>query len=78
MRYGAAIFTALSANGGPPASPVSVGKVLGRGVFVLDGVLYDAQNGHAAQMMDLRPRRICRARTIGRTRRSPMPPPSLS
>ena len=39
----AAIFTSLASNGGAPCVPVSVGKVLGRGVFVLDGVLYDAK-----------------------------------
>ena len=39
---GAAIFTALPAAGGAPATPVSVGKVLGRGVFAVDGALYDA------------------------------------
>jgi UDP-N-acetylmuramoylalanine--D-glutamate ligase len=48
--YGSAIFTALSA-GGTPAIPVSVGKVLGRGVFVVDGALYDAQNQRASKVM---------------------------
>jgi UDP-N-acetylmuramoylalanine--D-glutamate ligase len=43
----------MSSNGGPPALPVSVGKVLGRGVFVLDGVLYDAQGQRAVKVMDL-------------------------
>ena len=52
--HGAAIFTELTSNGGPPCVPVSVGKVLGRGVFVLDGVLYDAQSERAAKVMDLR------------------------
>ena len=33
--------------------PVSVGKVLGRGVFVLDGTLYDAQSERAAKIVDL-------------------------
>ncbi len=50
----AAIFTKLASNGGPPCVAVSVGKVLGRGIFVLDGVLYDAQHDHAARVMDLR------------------------
>ena len=49
--YGAAIFTALSAAGGAPATPVSIGKVLGRGVFVVDGALYDAQNQRASKVM---------------------------
>jgi UDP-N-acetylmuramoylalanine--D-glutamate ligase len=52
--HGAAIFTELTPNGGPPCVPVSVGKVLGRGVFVLDGTLYDAQSERAAKIMDLR------------------------
>ena len=51
--HGASIFTKLSSNGGPLCVPVSVGKVLGRGVFVLDGALYDAQSPHAAKVMDL-------------------------
>jgi UDP-N-acetylmuramoylalanine--D-glutamate ligase len=33
--------------------PVSVGKVLGRGVFAVDGALYDAQTGAAAKVMVL-------------------------
>ena len=51
--HGAAIFTKLTPNGGPPCVPVSVGKVLGRGVFVLDGTLYDAQSERAAKIVDL-------------------------
>ena len=55
--YGAAIFTQLSGqisrSQGATAWPVSVGKVLGRGIFVVDGVLYDAQDGRAARIMDL-------------------------
>jgi UDP-N-acetylmuramoylalanine--D-glutamate ligase len=51
-EYGAAIFTHLS-GAGVTAWPVSVGKVLGRGIFVVDGALYDAQNGRAAKIMDL-------------------------
>ena len=47
------IFTHHASNGGPPAVPVSVGKVLGRGVFVVDGALYDAQGQRATKVMDL-------------------------
>ena len=50
--YGAAFFTQLSGEGAT-AWPVSVGKVLGRGIFVVDGVLYDAQNGRAARILEL-------------------------
>jgi UDP-N-acetylmuramoylalanine--D-glutamate ligase len=46
------IYTKVSAAG-QPAVPVSVGKVLGRGIFVLDGVLYDAQGGRANRIVDL-------------------------
>jgi UDP-N-acetylmuramoylalanine--D-glutamate ligase len=49
----AAIYTRMASNGGAPAVPVSVGKVLGRGVFVVDGVLYDAIGGRANKVMDL-------------------------
>ena len=61
-EHSAAIFTSLSAparvarpdeRSGAQASPVSVGKVLGRGIFVVDGVLYDAQNGAATKVMTL-------------------------
>ncbi|HWA89728.1 MAG TPA: UDP-N-acetylmuramoyl-L-alanine--D-glutamate ligase [Rhizomicrobium sp.] len=47
-----AIFTRLS-GAGKQAVPVSVGKVLGRGVFVLDGTLYDSQGGRASRIADL-------------------------
>ncbi len=47
-----AIYTKISATG-RQAVPVSVGKVLGRGIFVLDGVLYDAQGGRANRIVDL-------------------------
>ena len=47
-----AIFTSLAASG-VQAAPVSVGKILGRGVFVLDGTMYDAQNSHTARIMDM-------------------------
>ncbi|MGN6147983.1 MAG: UDP-N-acetylmuramoyl-L-alanine--D-glutamate ligase [Rhizomicrobium sp.] len=48
-----AIYTRLASGDGAEAVPVSVGKVLGRGVFVLDGVLYDALGQRAAQVMNL-------------------------
>jgi UDP-N-acetylmuramoylalanine--D-glutamate ligase len=43
----------LSASGGAQAHPVSVGKVLGRGIFVVDGVLYDAMSGRAVKIMEM-------------------------
>ena len=56
--HSAAICTALAARDARQdekshATPVSIGKVLGRGVFAVDGVLYDAQNGAAAKVMTL-------------------------
>ncbi len=52
-KYTSAIFTKMASNGGPPAIPVSVRKVLGRGIFVVDGVLYDAQGQRATPVMNL-------------------------
>jgi len=52
-QHSAAIYTRHASNGGPQALPVSVGKVLGRGVFVVDGALYDAQGQRATKVMDL-------------------------
>ncbi|MGH6872365.1 MAG: UDP-N-acetylmuramoyl-L-alanine--D-glutamate ligase [Rhizomicrobium sp.] len=49
----ASIYTRLSIAGGAEAVPVSVGKVLGRGMFVVDGALYDAQGQRATKVMDL-------------------------
>jgi UDP-N-acetylmuramoylalanine--D-glutamate ligase len=49
----AAIFTRFSSGGGAETVPVSVGKVLGRGIFVLDAALYDAQGQRAAQVLNL-------------------------
>ncbi|RZA11902.1 MAG: UDP-N-acetylmuramoyl-L-alanine--D-glutamate ligase, partial [Lysobacteraceae bacterium] len=51
--HAAAIFTAASASGGAQAHPVSVGKVLGRGLFVVDGALYDATGARAVKVMDM-------------------------
>jgi UDP-N-acetylmuramoylalanine--D-glutamate ligase len=48
-----AVFTSLVSSGRQALS-VSVGKVLGRGIFVLDGVLYDSQGGRASRIADLR------------------------
>ena len=52
-EYSSAIFTQLSAASGAQAHPVSVGKVLGRGIFVVDGVLYDATGGRAVKVMEM-------------------------
>ena len=52
-NYTAAIFTKMASNGGPPAIPVSVRKILGRGIFVSDGTLYDAQGKRATPVTNL-------------------------
>ncbi len=52
-EYTASIFTKMTPNGGPQAIPVSVRKVLGRGIFVVDGILYDAQGQRAEAVMNL-------------------------
>jgi UDP-N-acetylmuramoylalanine--D-glutamate ligase len=51
--YSASIYTSLSAAGAAEAVAVSVGKVLGRGVFVIDGQLYDAWGQPATPVGDL-------------------------
>ena len=47
------IYTRLVANHGARAVPVSVGKILGRGIFSVDGGLYDAWSNGAAKVMSL-------------------------
>jgi UDP-N-acetylmuramoylalanine--D-glutamate ligase len=51
--HSAAIYTRLSAGSGADAVPVSVGKVLGRGIFAVESTLYDAWTARAARVMDL-------------------------
>jgi len=51
--HSSAILTQLSASGGAQVNPVSVGKVLGRGIFVVDGTLYDATGARAVKVMDM-------------------------
>jgi UDP-N-acetylmuramoylalanine--D-glutamate ligase len=51
--FASSIFTHHVSNGGPSAIPVSVGKVLGRGVFVVDGGLYDALGQRATRVLEL-------------------------
>jgi UDP-N-acetylmuramoylalanine--D-glutamate ligase len=47
------IYTRLAANHGARAIPVSVGKILGRGIFAVDGELYDAWSTGATKIMGL-------------------------
>jgi len=52
--YSASIYTKLGADRVADAVPVSIRKVLGRGVFVLDGKLYDAWDQASVQIGDLK------------------------
>ncbi|HTT84034.1 MAG TPA: UDP-N-acetylmuramoyl-L-alanine--D-glutamate ligase [Rhizomicrobium sp.] len=47
------ICTRLAASHGARTIPVSVGKILGRGIFAVDGGLYDAWSNGAAKIMGL-------------------------
>lgn len=46
--------TLVTARGGPQVTPVSVGKVIGRGIYVLEGILYDGMEKGAQAIADLR------------------------
>jgi UDP-N-acetylmuramoylalanine--D-glutamate ligase len=48
----------LSWEGGPTITPVSGARVLGRGVHAVGGVLFDAVEGRAQEVVDLRPSRV--------------------
>jgi UDP-N-acetylmuramoylalanine--D-glutamate ligase len=52
--YSATLCTQISSLGGASVMPASVGKVLGRGVFVLDGKLYDAAGATTREIRDLK------------------------
>jgi UDP-N-acetylmuramoylalanine--D-glutamate ligase len=53
-EYSAAIYTKLVANRMADAVAISTRKVLGRGVFVIDGKLYDAWDQPSVQIGDLK------------------------
>lgn len=53
--YTEGIFTELWAQSDRKTIPVSVGKALGFGVFVINGILYDATRSPASEVDDLRP-----------------------
>ena len=53
-RLSSALFSKLSAGNGRDMVAVSVGKVLGRGAFVIDGILYDASRHPAEEIGDLK------------------------
>lgn len=49
------ICTAVSGNRREGLVPLSVRKTLGRGIYVLDGVLYDSRSGKTERIGDLKP-----------------------
>ena len=51
--FSSSIYTRMAANHGAKAIPVSVGKILGRGIFVVDGGLYDAWSNGATKIISL-------------------------
>jgi len=46
--------TQVSARGGPHVAPVSVDRVVGRGIYALNGVLYDGLYSPPAEVVDLK------------------------
>lgn len=52
--YSMQICTGLCSGAGPKPVPVSVGKALGHGVYVIDGVLYDGTNSTVSEVLDLK------------------------
>lgn len=52
--YSSEICTQVLARNDVTVAPVSVGKVLGRGVFVVDGVLFDSSGTTSREVMDLK------------------------
>jgi len=50
----AVVYTKIAASRGASAIAVAVGKVLGRGIFVIEGKIYDAWDQPAAQIGDLK------------------------
>lgn len=50
----AEICTHVSGRGGPQVAPVSVDRVVGRGIYALNGVLYDGLYSPPAEIVDLK------------------------
>jgi UDP-N-acetylmuramoylalanine--D-glutamate ligase len=51
--HASSIRSRMAARGRSETVPVSVGKVLGRGIFAVDTALYDAWGSRASRVMDL-------------------------
>ena len=52
--WGQQICTEITAANRRAIVPISASKAIGRGVYVLDGLLYDASGGRAVQVADLK------------------------
>ena len=52
--YSQSVCTRVSSKGGPTVLPISVGKALGKGAYVIDGILYDGTKRPSATVADLR------------------------
>jgi UDP-N-acetylmuramoylalanine--D-glutamate ligase len=52
--YSAGICTQVMGRAGPHVSPVSVGKALGRGIYVIEGRLYDGEGATTRDIRDLK------------------------
>ena len=59
-RFTSEICTEITGNGVGTVVPVSVGKTLGRGVYAIDGILFDGTSSPSAEIADLTE---CRALT---------------
>ena len=72
--WGQRICTEITAANRRTIWPISARKAMGRGVYALQGRLYDATDGRVTEVADLdRAPAPCRAGTTGRTPPPPMP-----
>jgi UDP-N-acetylmuramoylalanine--D-glutamate ligase len=53
--HGRDLYQELAHQGRQRALPVAVGRAVDSGVYVIDGLLFDAIDGHAERVADLRP-----------------------
>ena len=51
-RYTSEICTMITGNGVGTITPISVGKTLGRGVYAIDGILFDGTNSPSTEIVD--------------------------
>jgi UDP-N-acetylmuramoylalanine--D-glutamate ligase len=53
-NWSAQILTGLGSGGGRAVTPISASKAMSRGVYTLDGILYDALGERVVQVADLK------------------------